>query len=298
MQQRNLKGLREYFEPLPKFYKNLKSFPKIKNPILIKTPLRYPGGKSKVVQKEIAPQFPDFEEFREAFLGGGSVFLHTRQLFPDKQYWINDLYPELYLLWLHAQKDIPGLLNQVRSWRRAYLDGKKLFRFLIDEMTGFSDLEKAAAFFILNRITFSGTTASGGYSEQAFQKRFTESSIDRLSKIPPLLEGVRITNFDYQKIVEAPGEDVFIFLDPPYFSATKSALYGKSGNLHKSFDHERFAKVMKNCQHQWLITYDDSPIIRGLFSFAKIKTWELTYGMRNVSSTSKQKASEIFISNY
>ena len=91
---------------------------------------------------------------------------------------------------------------------------------------------------------------------------------------------------------------MFIFLDPPYFSATKSALYGKNGKLHKIFDHERFAENLKNCPHKWLITYDDSPYIRDLFSFAEIKNWQLTYGMKNVTQTSNQKAEELFIANY
>ncbi len=265
---------------------------------MIKTPLRYPGGKSKVVKKQIAPLFPDFEEFREPFLGGGSVFIHTQQIFPERRFWINDLYPSVFKFWKMAKQDMEGLLGQIWKWRKAFSEGKKLHRFLIKELHDFSELEKAAAFFILNRITFSGTSESGGYSEQAFQKRFTESSIDRLSRIKPLLNSVKITNYDFQKVVEASGENVFIFLDPPYFSATQSALYGKNGHLHKAFDHKRFADVMRNCKHQWLITYDDSPVIRDLFSFAKIKEWELTYGMRNVATISRQKANEIFISNF
>ncbi|MDR1846609.1 MAG: hypothetical protein LBR17_00610, partial [Bacteroidales bacterium] len=79
---------------------------------------------------------------------------------------------------------------------------------------------------------------------------------------------------------------------------TKSALYGKNGNLHKSFDHERFANVMKNCKHKWLITYDDSEYIRDLFSFANIQSWNLTYGMRNLTEHSNQKGNELFITNY
>jgi DNA adenine methylase len=68
--------------------------------------------------------------------------------------------------------------------------------------------------------------------------------------------------------------------------------------MHKSFDHSRFAENMKNCHHKWLITYDDSPYIRDLFSFANIMSWDLTYGMRNVGKNSDQIGKEVFISNY
>ncbi len=263
----------------------------------IKSPLRYPGGKSRAV-KFLASKTPVFEEYREPFLGGGSFFVHLKQAFPEKQFWVNDIYYELYELWKHSQDDIEGILNQIWAWRTAYPEGKVLHRFLVDGLPDFSPAETASAFFILNRLTFSGTSESGGYSKQAFERRFTESSIERLSKLPAVLEGVKITNLDYQEVVEAAGEGVFIFLDPPYYSASKSALYGKNGNLHKGFDHERFAKVMRECPHQWMITYDDSAYIRSLFEFAKIEEWQLTYGMRNVNANGKQKQGELLISNF
>jgi len=51
-------------------------------------------------------------------------------------------------------------------------------------------------------------------------------------------------------------------------------------------------------KHKWLITYDDCPFIRSLYSFANIKEWNLTYGMRNVGKNVNQKGNEIFISNF
>jgi DNA adenine methylase len=159
-------------------------------------------------------------------------------------------------------------------------------------------LERAAAFFIYNRITFSGTSLSGGFSEGAFAGRFTESSIQRLNDFAGVINGTTITNLDYEELIKREGDNVFIYLDPPYYSATKSALYGKNGNLHKSFDHHKFAEAMKNCRHKWLITYDDSEHIKELFSFANIIPWDLTYGMRNVTENSDQKGKELFISNY
>jgi DNA adenine methylase len=264
---------------------------------MIKSPLRYPGGKSRAVEI-IAKLIPAFDEFREPFLGGGSVFVYLKQRYPNKKYWVNDLYSELYKFWAMTQKDVNSLIDKVYEWRNQYPVGKELFQFLNKNISDFNDLEKAAAFFIFNRVTFSGTTLSGGYSEGAFTGRFTESSIKRLNDLAKVINGSIITNYDYEELVKRDGKNVFIFLDPPYYSATKSALYGKNGNLHKSFDHERFAENMKNCNHKWLITYDDSEYIRNLFPFANIIPWNLTYGMRNITETSDQTGKELFISNY
>ena len=264
---------------------------------MIKSPLRYPGGKSRAVET-IAKLIPNFDEFREPFLGGGSVFVYVKQRYPDKKYWVNDLYSELYKFWEITQKDIDPLIAKVYEWKEKHTIGKELYQFLNENLDRFNDLERAAAFFIYNRITFSGTTLSGGYSEGAFTGRFTESSIKRLNDLAKVINGSLITNSDYEELLKKEGKNVFIFLDPPYYSATKSALYGKNGHLHKSFDHERFAENMKNCRHKWLITYDDSEYIRNLFSFANITSWNLTYGMRNITENSDQKGKELFIFNY
>lgn len=264
---------------------------------MIKSPLRYPGGKSRSVDL-ISTIIPEFDEFREPFLGGGSIFIYAKQRFPNKTFWINDLYFELYKFWEMTQKDVDALIDKIYEWRYQFPVGKELHKFLNENLANFNDLERGAAFFIYNRITFSGTSLSGGFSEGAFTGRFTESSIQRLNQFAKVINGSTITNLDYEELVKRDGENVFIFLDPPYYSATKSALYGKNGNMHKSFDHVKFAENMKNCNHKWLITYDDSPYIRELFSFANIMPWELMYGMRNVTAGADQKGKELFISNY
>lgn len=264
---------------------------------MIRSPLRYPGGKSRAVEK-IAALIPPFDEFREPFVGGGSVFIYLKQIFPEKKFWINDKYAELSMFWNNLQNNSESLIEQIQEWKREFSDGKRLFKFLRENKQYFSELEKAAMFFIFNRITFSGTTEAGGFSNQAFEKRFTDSSIERLVKMPEVLQDVNITNLHYEKVINSGSENIFLYLDPPYFSATSSALYGKNGNLHKTFDHERFAASLEKCPHKWLLTYDDSPFIRGLFSFANVQSWNLMYGMRNQTAASNQKGNELFISNY
>lgn len=264
---------------------------------MIRSPLRYPGGKSRAVEKIVA-LIPSFEEFREPFVGGGSISIFLKQKFPQKKFWINDIYKDLIVFWQQNQTNSANVIEQIWTWKNEFSDGKELHKFLRDNKEIFNETALAAAFFTFNRITFSGTTEAGGFSVQAFEKRFTDSSVERLVDLPRVLQGIKITNFDYEEIIKADGKNVFLFLDPPYFSAKDSALYGKNGHLHKTFDHERFADSLRNCRHKWLLTYDDSPFIRELFSFAEITSWSLTYGMRNVTENSNQKGNELFISNY
>lgn len=267
--------------------------------MITKTPLRYPGGKSRAIEqmKHLLPK--KFDEYREPFVGGGSFFIYLRQKFPDLQIWINDLNPELYYFWKHAQIDSEKLAREVSKVKKENQNGQNLFDELVKvEVNSLTDFERAVRFFVLNRITFSGVVESGGYSQLAFEGRFTESSIERVAKLGQLLEGIKITHLDYRELLAKGGKEVFTFLDPPYFKATKSKLYGKNGILHTGFNHDEFSKAMKKCKHSWLITYDDSPEIRENFSFAKIYEWELQYGMNNYKKSKAEKGNELFISNY
>lgn len=261
------------------------------------TNLRFPGGKSKAL-KQILPIIPTFSEFREPMVGGGSIFFALKQRYPEKKFWINDINEDLYLFWKYCQTDLERFIQEVKKIKEKNNDGQKLFLQLTDSNKKFEELERAVRLFVLNRIAFSGIIEAGGYSKQAFEKRFTDSSIKRLSGIGPLLKDVVITNVDYEEVIHKEGEDVFIFLDPPYLSTTKSKLYGRNGNLHTSFNHERFARNMEKCDHKWLITYDNSPEIKELFSFANIYEWELQYGMNNYKQKSASKGQELFISNF
>ena len=265
----------------------------------VRTPLRYPGGKHRVSDMLADNVLPDFKEYREPFIGGGSVFLKLKQRYPDRQYWINDLYYDLYCFW-DVLKEEPGtLIALVEMWRDRFKDlGPQLFEFLVGGRKTFTKEQTAAGFFILNRITFSGTSLSGGYSRRSYYERFTDSSIDRLVEVPALLDGVEITNEGYETLMDAPGDGVFIYLDPPYYTATKSALYGSNGDLHVGFDHERFLEACKRCKHNFMITYDDCEYIRELFKDFNVDTFTNVYGMRNVVKDAKMHEGELLIKNF
>lgn len=266
---------------------------------MLKSPLRYPGGKSKAIQKIVAYLPKSFSEYREPFVGGGSLFIYLKQKFPHLKIWINDLNHELFLFWKIAQSNLVELAEEVRRVKTSYTNGRVLFEELTEvKIEELSALQRAVRFFVLNRITFSGTVESGGFSQEAFEKRFTNSSIERLGKLGQVLQDVEITNLDYSNVLEAEGRDVLIYLDPPYFSATQSKLYGKDGYLHTSFEHQRFAQLVNYCPHQWLITYDDSPIIRENFKVVNIFEWEMQYGMNNYKQSVAAKGKELFITNY
>lgn len=265
----------------------------------ISSVLRYPGGKSKALKK-ISCLIPrDINEYREPFVGGGSVFIRVKQNVEDNvSFKINDINSDLYLFWRCIQQDGERFQKRVISVKKKFKTGKELHEYYKKNYQNLDNFEKAVRFFIMNRITFSGLIDSGGFSQQSYDYRFTESIINKIMPLSEILSDVEITNYDYNHLLRENGKNVFLFLDPPYLSAKESSLYGKNGDLHKVFDHEKFAEEVRRCSHKCLITCDDTPEIRELFDFAEFIPWNLNYGMTNVRKTTVTRGNEIFILNY
>ena len=260
----------------------------------IKTPLRYPGGKSKAI-KTIGQHFPEYKEFREPFIGGGSVFLHLKQTNPDAKYWINDKYHKLYCFWkelrdngdnlqaelLRLKNDADKLDGSVES-NKERENHKALYQ-KFRNGTFNSDFDIAVAFFVMNKCSFSGLTEQGSFSKQASYRNFTKMNIGKLSKVSSLLKDVQITNEDFGASMQKGGEGVFLYLDPPYDilkgKSKTGSLYGKDGDMHKGFDHEAFAKECEGTKHKFLITYNDSEELRKRFEEFTVVTWNVKYGM-------------------
>ncbi len=273
-----------------------------------RSPLRYPGGKQKAIS-QIMARFPKacINEYREPLAGGASVFFAALNEQMARSYWINDLFEDLICFWKTVQspkqcrrlvnelKDIRASFGHETNYERYCKLAKKYFEELRNNKADKS-YDKALAFFYFNRVSFSGSTLAGGFSKAASLSRFTLSAIARLEKMPEALRNIDITNLDYEQMIQKPGSNVFMFIDPPYY--TSKRLYGIKGKLHE-FDHERLAHALQKTRHMFLITYDNCPEIRKLYGFAKISTWQLQYGMNNCNhEKTSHLGAELFISNY
>ena len=235
----------------------------------MKTPLRYPGGKSRAV-KHILPYIPeDISRLCSPFFGGGSVELAvasrgTEVIGYDK------LVP-LVWFWQALCGNNERLAEEVDRIRTEYeieekginklVEGcsKKDFIKFREELRDPSFMfsyEKAAKFYAINRSSFSGATFSGGWSKRASYARFTQSSIDRLRKFNA--ENFRVDYADFQTSLPWHPR-AFLYLDPPYMLPEDAAmLYGQSGGLHAGFDHMALYNLISD-RSDWVMSYNDCP---------------------------------------
>ena len=211
----------------------------------LKTPLRYPGGKSKAVPKllQYLPNLFQVKEFREPFLGGGSVALEITKRYPHIDIWVNDLYEPLYNFWCELQHTGQELQDALLGIKSIYCnpDAARCLFITSKEQINDSDLsnfDRAVAFYIVNKCSFSGLTESSSFSAQASESNFSTNGIERLTEYSELIERWKITNLSYESML-CDDKDTFIYLDPPY--DIKDNLYGRKGEMHKRFDHDKFA---------------------------------------------------------
>ena len=275
----------------------------------LKTPLRYPGGKSKAI-KTLTPWFPQvISEYREPFIGGGSLAIDFTKSNPDVPVWINDLYVPLYNFWIQLRDRGEELSERVREEKQRTLDAgdkdkvtakaKELFNKYKEEIDTYDDFEKAVAFFIMNKCSFSGLTENSTFSQSASNSNFSLVGADKLAQFSELIKEWKITNIDYSEVMRAYGpSDTFVFLDPPY--DIKDFLYGKNREMHKSFDHDRFADDVSHCMHKFMITYNVNDRLMELYKNYNLKEWKLRYSMahRGDKGTTENIKTELLVTNY
>jgi len=270
----------------------------------LKTPLRYPGGKSRAVVKlfQYLPDLSQVKEFREPFIGGGSVALEITKRYPNMDVWVNDLYEPLYNFWCELQHSGQDLQDAIFSKKNHYPDpdtARKLFNESKENVNDkeLSNFDRAVAFYIVNKCSFSGLTESSSFSGQASQSNFSYSGIERLSEYSELIEGWTITNLSYERMLWDK-KDVFIYLDPPY--DIKDNLYGRKGGMHKHFDHDEFASTCDTFTSPMMISYNSSQLVKDRFKEWTVAEFAHTYTMRSVGCYNIDQAArkELVLLNY
>ena len=272
----------------------------------LKTPLRYPGGKSRACTK-MDPYFPDlrnYTEFREPFLGGGSVAIHVSKKYPHLKITVNDLYEPLINFWVQLQTFGDELTEKIKEYKSNHpepVSAKELFlnsKEVINDKS-IDDIERAAAFYIVNKCSFSGLTESSSFSQQASNSNFSMRGIEKLPGYSEIISHWHINQYSYEYLMRENVHDgIFMYLDPPY--DIKDNLYGKKGEMHKHFDHDKFAEDCDKSKINMMISYNSDQLIKERFKNWDATEFDLTYTMRSVGEymRDQKQRKELILMNY
>ena len=244
-----------------------------------RSPLRYPGGKSRAVDTILALIPADVDTLVSPFLGGGSVELACADM--GMRVEASDVFEPLATFWRQLLLDPDRLACEVETLHPLSHDSfyhlQRGFHLIGDPV------RRAAVFYALNRSSFSGLTLAGGMSPG--HPRFTCRGIDALRSFRS--PSLTVDHLDYTEAIRRAPEESVMYCDPPYMNEGK--LYGYKGDVNSAFDHEGLARLLRG-RRGWILSYNDCPEVRSLYSGYEIHTPSWAYGM-----PSSKKSHEVLI---
>lgn len=262
------------------------------------SPFRYPGGKTKVLpilMEHINHMMVNQTAFTDACVGGGCVALEVAAKYPKIDILINDKDEWMYSFWSIVagsnRGDLQDLLNLIDQ--PVTIDLFYALREDPDERL----LKKAYKAIFFNRTAFSGILKSGpiGGKEQKSQYkvdcRYNATKIrEKILACNKLLQGrTSVTNLDIIDCLNSNDNLSAIYLDPPYYKKG-AALYIE---FMKPEEHVAMANLL-DTKKKWLLSYDDCPEIRALYSQHEIIDLSMRYSI-NGKKTDWSSKNELLI---
>lgn len=266
---------------------------------VIRSPLIYPGGKFWLYPTFMRYFPKGTKEIISPFFGGGTLELNLAYRGVKVKGF--DLFQPVVNFWQHWFANASAVIEHANGFLNIYsseeLQKIKKQRYPDVCMDG---VFGAGMYYVFNRLGFSGTSTcwvtpfwlryDGHYVRN---KRKTRPNRTRVFVNTEFWESIHdlpisVENKDFrQSLSENP--DTFAFLDPPYPVA--SGLYGKGKAYHKDFDHYALHEMLAN-RDNWLMTYNDIPFIRDLYS-----DYECLPIQRRADSWGKNKAELLIFSH-
>jgi len=256
--------------------------------VTIKTFIKYPGGKSRLLVP-IMERLPKSEYFTDAFCGGGSVSLAYAQKYPGATIHMNDFDKFTYAIWdvivNGTDEDITRLSALVSQTPTI-----PLFDQNRERMNTEDKVERAYLGIFFHKCTFSGmfnANPIGGTEQKSKWKigcHYTvKNLITKISNIRRLLRGRTIvTNLDFRELKLDKG---IVYFDPPYVSVGDK-LYAVS---FTDKDHRDLSVYIKSTKLPWLLSYNEDPLVRELYADCNILSINHTMTMSSFCEGKKCK---------
>jgi DNA adenine methylase len=109
----------------------------------------------------------------------------------------------------------------------------------------------------------------------------------RIERIHPILRRVHVSNLDFISVIRDESRRALLYLDPPYLRRGQRRLYRYD---FETADHVRLRDALKMTPHDWVLSYNDVPEIRALYSWAHIAKVPVSYSING-----RRRAHELLI---
>ena len=265
-----------------------------------KSPLVYPGGKSKAVKRFNALLPQGVKTIVSTFLGGGAIELYCAA--KGIQVIASDNFEPLTNFWNHFLQDADGVIDKAlsafplnREQRDYYYRSGLLPRLNNYDGTQYSEQERAALFLLMNRQSFRGWTLAYSHGGSYNEGTANVELFDRLRHWKN--DNITVSHCDYKQAIEKH-EGTFMYFDPPYVD--KEQCYGWCLDKTPKFDHVKFKDDIAKLNNRWILSYLKHDLIMELYKDYEIIEYEhkfvISYNSKETNQT-VDPSTELFILN-
>ena len=236
------------------------------------------------------------------FIGAGNETVRLIKKRRLKSLWINDLDPGITSFWKAVNFYPLKFLHKIKKYTPSVDDFYK-FKSILEDLEsppkGVEDVTDIALIkLVIHQISYSGLGVMAGgpiggktqASKYTVDCRWNPSKLSKriidVNNLFKQIDDLRITTWDFEAVLSDKKCDGLIYLDPPYFEQGPQ-LYQHS---FSQWDHWRLSEILFNSHKNWILSYDDHPVIRQFYSFANLYEIDASY-----SITGQRKKGELII---
>lgn len=249
------------------------------------SPLRYPGGKGKILSFMIdLIKLNKLEniEYIEPYAGGAAVALGLLLNNKVSQIHINDSDKAIYAFWNSVLNYTDEFIHKIEK-TPITVEEWRIQKSIYNNIEQYAILDIGFSAFFLNRCNRSGVLKGGiigGYEQTGNWKidaRFNKQDlIKRIERIALYKDKIQLYNEDTADLLEKNKEtfkNCILYLDPPYYEKG----YQLYKNHYKPSDHEKISKLVKELNCYWVVSYDNVDPIIALYNDIPKREFNISY---------------------
>lgn len=296
--------------------------------------IKWVGGKTQIIDKLVV-DFPiEINNYREAFLGGGSVLLtllsyvksgliHIHgniyaydlnepliSMYKNIQTQHTELYDKLQQIIIEFNECGNGEINRKPiNIEEAKIAKENYYYWTRSEYNKLCFNDKtsilgSAMFIFLNKTCFRGVFRVGPNGFNVPYGHYKNPEIinrDHLDEIHNLIQPVIFECCDFNTSLTNVESNDFVYLDPPYAPETDTSFVGYTENGFNIDNHNNLFKlihILTNTNKKMMLSNADVSLVRENFTNEKYNTTSILCKRSINSKNPDAKAKEVIIKNY
>jgi DNA adenine methylase len=296
--------------------------------------LKWVGGKTQIIDKLITDFPVEINNYREAFLGGGSVLLTLLSyvksgiikiqgniyaydlnepliyIYKNIQTHHNELYDVMQTIITDFNECGNGEINRTpKNIAEAKIAKENYYYWIRSEynklcLTDKKSILGSAMFIFLNKTCFRGVFRVGPKGFNVPYGHYKNPEIinkEHLEEIHNLIQNVVFECCDFNTSLTIVEPNDFVYLDPPYAPETDTSFVGYTENGFNIENHNNLFKlihILTDTNKKIMLSNADVSLVRENFTNEKYNTLSILCKRSINSKNPDAKAKEVIIKNY